>query len=146
MTTVAFGDDPIDIAPGATALSPAAAITSSSDKHWKLSSTSSAPLEPTGTVTRAGLSIGERWSSLLSIIQSAGRAGLASPDLLPVPDGGLQLRWDAVPVDLELEPEPGGFLASFVCDDRRAGQQIDGDLPGQEARLELALARLAQAG
>ncbi len=109
MTTVAFGDDPIDIAPGATALSPAAAITSSSDKHWKLSSTSSAPLEPTGTVTRAGLSIGERWSSLLSIIQSAGRAGLASPDLLPVPDGGSSCVGTRSRSTLSSSPSPVDF-------------------------------------
>lgn len=146
MTTVAFGDDPIDIAPGATALSPAAAITLEQRQALE------AQLDELGSLRAdwdgyEGRPVDRRALVVaLSIIESVGRAGLALPDLLPVPDGGLQLRWDAVSVDLELELEPGGFLASFICDDRRAGQQIDGDLPGQEGRLELALARLAQAG
>ncbi len=144
--TTTFGDHPTDIAPGATALSPAAAITV--EQREKLEARL-AELESLGVdwdgyggrpVNRGALIVA------LSIMERVGRSGLALPDLYPVPDGGVQLRWDAVSVDLELELEPDGSLASFVCDDRRAGQQIDGDLPGHEGRLELAMARLAQAG
>ena len=70
------------------------------------------------------------------------RARLPEPELFPVPDGGVQLEWRAGPVELELEIEPGARAVVFVCDDEQSGQQIDGELPRDESRFGLALARL----
>lgn len=69
-------------------------------------------------------------------------AGLPEPELFPVPDGGIQIEWRAGPVEIELEIEPHGQAAVFVCDDEQAGQKIDGELPADLSRFALALARL----
>jgi hypothetical protein len=68
---------------------------------------------------------------------------LPAPRLLPVPSGGVQLEWSAGPVEVELEIEPGGASAVFVCDDAQASQRIDGELPADDGLFNLALARLA---
>lgn len=68
---------------------------------------------------------------------------LTMPAVVPVPDGGVQLEWSAGSVDLELEFEPGGNLAVFVCDDHQAGQQIDGEWPQDAGLFRIALRRLA---
>ncbi len=65
------------------------------------------------------------------------------PSIFPVPDGGVQLEWSAGPVELELEFEPGAAVAVFACDDREAGQQIDGELPRDAGLFRIALERLA---
>lgn len=85
-----------------------------------------------------GLAVSFAWS----VIQQALRAGLPDLEIFPVPDGGVQLEWRAGPVELELEIEPGARAVIFACDDERAGQQIDGELPRDESRFALALARL----
>ncbi len=77
-----------------------------------------------------------------SVVEQALRAHLPEPEVFPVPDGGVQLEWSAGPVELELEIEPNGSAVVFVCDDEQAGQRIDGELPGDESRFGLALARL----
>lgn len=77
-----------------------------------------------------------------SAIQHTLRAGLPEPELFPVSDGGIQIEWRAGPVELELEVEPGARAVAFVCDDEQAAQQLDGQLPRDESRFALALARL----
>jgi hypothetical protein len=74
--------------------------------------------------------------------EQALRAQLPIPEIFPVADGSVQLEWHAGPVELEIEIAPGGRSAAFVCDDEQAGQEIDGQLPRDEPRLGLALARL----
>ncbi len=64
------------------------------------------------------------------------------PDIFPVPDGGVQLEWEVGPVELELELEPGGRSAIFICQDRISGQRFDGELPADDGLLRIALARL----
>jgi hypothetical protein len=77
-----------------------------------------------------------------AILSQTISAGLPEPELFPVPDGGIQIEWRAgrVEMEVEIEPEQGGVV--FVCDDEQTGQQIDGQLPGDESRLWLALERL----
>lgn len=65
------------------------------------------------------------------------------PSVIPVPDGGVQLEWDAGPIELELEARPGGRAAIFICDDESTGQRFDGELPGDEALLRIAFAHYA---
>ncbi|MBA2361473.1 MAG: hypothetical protein H0V79_11190 [Actinobacteria bacterium] len=65
------------------------------------------------------------------------------PSIFPVPDGGVQLEWAAGAVELEVEIEPGAAVGVFVCDDRDAGHQIDGELPRDEGLFRIALERLA---
>lgn len=77
-----------------------------------------------------------------TLAEQALRAGFPEPEVFPVPDGGVQLEWHAGPVELEVEIEPGGRGIVFVCDDEQAGQRIDGELPRDESRFGLALARL----
>lgn len=77
-----------------------------------------------------------------TLAEQALRAGFPEPEVFPVPDGGVQLEWHAGPVELEVEIEPGARAVVFVCDDEQAGQQIDGELPRDESRFGLALARL----
>lgn len=77
-----------------------------------------------------------------TLAEQALRAGFPEPEVFPVPDEGVQLEWHAGPVELEIEIEPGGRGVVFVCDDEQAGQQIDGELPRDESRFGLALARL----
>jgi hypothetical protein len=75
------------------------------------------------------------------LMQQALHAGLPEPELFPVPDGGVQLEWKAGALELELEIEPGARALVFACDDERSGQRIDGELPRDESRFRLALAR-----
>lgn len=77
------------------------------------------------------------------IVQAALGERLPSPDILPIPDGGVQLEWTAGPVELELEVQPGLGAVVFVCDDDASGQRFDGELPGDDGLLALALARLS---
>lgn len=77
-----------------------------------------------------------------AVITQALRAGLPEPEIFPVPDGGVQIEWQAGPVELELEIEAGGRVGVFVCDDKQATQQIDGQIPEDLSRFALALARL----
>ncbi len=77
-----------------------------------------------------------------AVIIQALRAGLPEPEIFPVPDGGVQIEWQAGPVELELEIECGGQVGVFVCDDEQAAQQIDGQIPEDLSRFALALARL----
>lgn len=77
------------------------------------------------------------------VIAQAIIAGLPEPELFPVPDGGVQVEWHAGPVELEVEIEPDQRGIVFVCDDEQAGQQIDGELPADQSRFSLAIARLA---
>ena len=65
------------------------------------------------------------------------------PSVVPVPDGGVQLEWDAGPIELELEVRPGGREAIFICDDEATGQRFDGELPGDESLLRIAFAHYA---
>lgn len=68
--------------------------------------------------------------------------GLPVPEVFPVPDGGVQIEWEAGPLELELELEPGGGTV-FVCDDHAINRQFDGELPADLGRFQLALQRLA---
>ncbi len=68
---------------------------------------------------------------------------IPAPQIFPVPDGGVQLEWSAGPVELELELEPGGRSAIFICDDLNAKQRFDGELPRDQGLLQLAFSRLA---
>ncbi len=68
---------------------------------------------------------------------------LPLPRLLAVPSGGVQVEWSVGPVDLELEIEPGGAAAIFICDDEYTAQRIDGELPADQGLFNLALGRLA---
>lgn len=76
------------------------------------------------------------------IVQALGE-GLPTPNVLPIPDGGVQLEWTAGPVELELEVQPAPGALVFVCDDDASGQRFDGELPGDDGLLGLALARLS---
>jgi hypothetical protein len=76
------------------------------------------------------------------LMQQALHAGLPEPEVFPVPDGSVQLEWKAGAVELELEIEPEARAVIFVCDDERSGQHIDGELPRDESRFGLVLARL----
>ncbi len=68
---------------------------------------------------------------------------LPTPELFPLPSSGVQLEWTAGLLELELEIGPGGATAVFVCDEEGTHYRFDGMLPGDEQRLQLALARLA---
>ena len=69
--------------------------------------------------------------------------GLPVPEIFPVPDGGVQIEWEAGPLELELEVEPGALSAVFVCDDRAIDRRFDGELPADLNRFRLAMQRLA---
>lgn len=77
------------------------------------------------------------------LVEQGLRSSLPLPALVPVPDGGVQLEWTAGPVELEMEIEPGGHSAIFVCDDHQARQKMDGELPADQALLTRAIHRLA---
>jgi hypothetical protein len=66
---------------------------------------------------------------------------LPLPQLVPVPNGGVQLEWvgDAIEVDLELRPDG---TAVFVCDDDMMGEEIDGELPDDLPLFDIILQRL----
>lgn len=77
-----------------------------------------------------------------AVLHPAFRA-LPVPEVFPLPSGGVQLEWRAGPLELELEVEPGGATAVFVCDEEGTHYRFDGELPGDEQRFQLALTRLA---
>lgn len=75
------------------------------------------------------------------VIDQVLREPLPPPKLVPVPSGGVQLEWAAGSVEIDLEIQPDG-RAVFVCDDDGAGDQLDGELPNDQALFGVALRRL----
>lgn len=75
------------------------------------------------------------------IAQQALRAGLAGPELFPVPDGGVQFEWSVGPVGLELEIEPCSRAMVFACD-RPSGMRIHGERARDGSLVALVLALL----
>lgn len=75
------------------------------------------------------------------LITNLAASGLPSPEIFPVPSGGVQLEWTAPGMEFELEVEPTGMTAVFVGDDS-TGRRYDGALPGDEALYRQALTNL----
>jgi hypothetical protein len=69
------------------------------------------------------------------LIRETLRAGWPTPELFPIPSGGVQLEWSAGSMELELEIEPGGRGVVFVGDDSTSGRRFDGELPRDAALL-----------
>lgn len=76
------------------------------------------------------------------VIDAATRHGLPTPEIFPVPSGGVQLEWVSRSMELEFEIEPGANNIVFVGDDSRSGRRFDGVLPGDQALFQHALANL----
>lgn len=76
-----------------------------------------------------------------NLIDALLRYPLPPPQLVPVPNGGVQLEWvgEAIEVDLELRPDGS---AVFVCDDNMMGEEIDGELPDDLQLFGIVLQRL----
>lgn len=75
------------------------------------------------------------------VIDQLLRAPLPTPNIVPVPNGGVQLEWVAGAVELDLEVRPNGE-GIFVCDDELTGEQLDGELPEDLGLFQTALGRL----
>ncbi len=76
------------------------------------------------------------------VVRDTLKAGWPTPELFPVPDGGVQLEWGAGSMELELEIEPGGRGVVFVGDDPKSGRRFDGELPRDAALLRQAATTL----
>src|SRR6266511_1822635 len=76
------------------------------------------------------------------VVRDTLKAGLPTPELFSVPDGGVQLEWGAGSMELELEIEPGGRGVVFVGDDPKSGRRFDGELPRDAALLRQAATTL----
>lgn len=70
-----------------------------------------------------------------TVIRDTLKAGWPTPEVFPVPNGGVQLEWGAGSMELELEIEPGGQGIVFVGDDLKSGRRFDGELPRDSALL-----------
>ena len=68
---------------------------------------------------------------------------LPPPELVPVPNGGVQLEWDGETVEVDLEIRPDG-TAVFVCDDNNTREEIDGVLPDDLPLFDIVLQRLGE--
>jgi hypothetical protein len=69
-------------------------------------------------------------------------AGIPKPQLFRLPDGGVQIEWQAGPVELKVEIEADRQGLVFACDDEQSGQPLDGQLPDDLGILKVAFARL----
>lgn len=67
---------------------------------------------------------------------------LPQAQVFPLPTGGIQVEWTAGGLELEIEIEPGARSAVFLSDDRRSGERLDGELPGDEGLLRHAISHL----
>ena len=70
---------------------------------------------------------------------------LPLPQVVPVPDGGVQLEWSVSDFQLEVEFPPSGSNAIFIADDDNSGQRFDGVLPDDLNIFALAVGRLMRA-
>lgn len=142
MTTAALEPEPPDFAPGRTQAP--TLITRTNDSRAVLV----AKLTELGALQQDwdgyGAARVDPWAIVRArqVAEHALEHKLPTPRVLPLPNGGVQLEWGAGPVELELEIEPGGAAAVFVCDDEETGQQIDGALPKDGGRFDFALAHL----
>jgi hypothetical protein len=76
------------------------------------------------------------------LVRETLRVGWPTPEIFPIPDGGVQLEWSAGSMELELEIEPGGRGVVFVGDDPKSGRRFDGELPRDTALLMHAVTTL----